>query len=334
MKAISRFIKRLFLFVLLLVLIAGIIYILPLFETSDMQGIAEDADWMSLLPDSIPLNELILPGTHNSASQYAQLPFFTRCQGGTVGEQLRAGFRYLDIRLAVDGNSDALKFMHAFAACQTSAKPDAPILYLDSVLEECYAFLAEHPSETIVFSVKQEHGSEPISDFQRILYNNYILMRYDRWLLTDRIPSLGEARGKIVLLRRYEDGAGMGSSAGIPFIWADQGAKDGADLSTAENTNGSFSLFVQDRYTYSDAEKWEAFVAGLEISEKEIRNGNISLNFLSTKGSFPVGHPYDHADVLNSAFRNRIQKINGWIVVDFGEPYIARMIYKTNYLLT
>lgn len=317
---------------LLLALIAGIIYILPLFETSDMQGIAADADWMSLLPDGVPLNELILPGTHNSASQYVQLPFFMRCQGGTVGEQLRAGFRYLDIRLAADGASNTLKLMHAFAACQTGAKPDAPLLYLDSVLEECYAFLEEHPYETIIFSVKQEHGSEPVSDIQRILYNNYILLRYDRWLLTDRIPTLGEARGKIVLLRRYEDEAGMGPSSGIPFLWADQGAKSGAGLSTAENTNGSFSLFVQDRYTYSDADKWEAFTAGVESSEAEIHKGHVSLNFLSTKGSFPVGHPYDHAQVLNSAFRNRIQKINGWIVVDFGEPYIARMIYQTNYL--
>ena len=333
LKAIFRFIKRLFLFALLLALIVGIIYILPLFETADLQGITEDAEWMSMLPDSIPVNELILPGTHNSASEFAQLPFFTRCQGGDVGEQLRAGFRYLDIRLAVDSESDSLKFMHGFASCQTAAKPDSPALYLDAVLEECYSFLEEHPYETILFAVKQEHGSEPVSDFQRILFNNYILLRYERWLLTDRIPNLGEARGKIVLLRRYEDEAGMGASAGIPFLWADQGAKSGEGLSAAENRNGSYSLIVQDRYAYSDEEKWAAFVTGLQSSEAEIRKGNISLNFLSTKGSFPVGHPYDHADTLNSTFRNRIQNINGWIIVDFGEPYIARMIYQMNFQL-
>ena len=36
------------------------------------------------------------------------------------------------------------------------------------------------------------------------------------------MPTLGQARGKLVLLRRWEDEAGLGARAGLPLLWEDQ----------------------------------------------------------------------------------------------------------------
>ena len=334
MRFIGRFIRRIISFALLVACIFAILYLLPLTERVDTAGLGGDASWMARIPDNVRLNEMTIPGTHQSASQFTQLPFFFKCQGCSIKDQLTAGFRFLDICLAVEaGDGGArLKCMNRFADCLTAAMPDSPVLYLDEVLAQCYAFLEEHPTETVLFSVKQEHGSESASDFQRLLFN-YILMNPERWILTESIPTMGETRGKIVLLRRFQDAAKLGTSAGIPMIWDDQGGGASTTLNTMSYQNSTYTLLVQDRYDYSNDEKWTAFVNGMAIGGREMGNGSVSLNFLNTNGTFFFGHPHNHSSVLNSALRNRGENLRGWIVLDFGEPYLARMIYSSNDLL-
>ena len=334
MRFIGRLMRRLVSLVLLVACIFGILYLVPLTERVDTNGLEADAGWMGRLPDSIRLNEITLPGTHQSASQFTQLPFFFKCQGCTVKSQLTSGFRFLDLHLAAEtGESGArLKCMNSFADCLTAAMPDSPKLYVEEVFSQCYSFLEEHPTETVLVSVKQERGTESVSDFERLLFNA-ILLNPDRWLLTASIPTLGEARGRMVLLRRFEDAAGFGASSGIPFLWDDQGGSSNTALSAASASNGTYTLFVQDRYDYSNDEKWTAFTNGMAIGGREMAGGSISLNFLSTNGTFYFSHPHSHASVLNSALRNRGENLKGWIILDFGEPYLARMIYSANSFL-
>lgn len=334
MGFLGRLVRRFISFVLLLVCIFGILYLVPLTERVDTKGLEADAVWMSRLSDMIRLNEISIPGTHQSASQFTQFPFFFKCQGCSVKDQLLCGFRFLDLRLAVETGESGpvLKCMNSFGDCLTAAMPNSPKLYLEEVLGQCYAFLEEHPTETVLVSVKQEHGAEAVSDFERLLFNA-ILIKPDKWLLTSSIPTLGEARGRLVLLRRFEDAANLGASAGIPFLWDDQGGGSDTTLSSAACPNGSYTLFVQDRNDYRNDEKWAAFTNGVVIGAREMPNGNISLNFLNTNGTFFFTHPHSHASVLNSALRNRGENLKGWIVLDFGEPYLARMIYSANALL-
>ena len=334
MRFIGRLFRRLISLVLLIACIFGILYLVPLTERVDTNGLEADASWMSRLPDTVRLNEITLPGTHQSASQFTQFPFFFKCQGCSVKDQLTSGFRFLDVRLAVEAgeNGARLKCMNSFGDCLTAAMPDSTKLYAEDVFSQCYSFLDEHPSETILVSVKQERGSEVVSDFERLLFNA-ILLRADKWLLTSSIPALGEARGRIVLLRRFQDEAGYGASSGIPFLWDDQGGSSNTSLHAVTSPNGSYTLIVQDRYDYSNDEKWAAFNNGMAAGAREMANGNVSLNFLNTNGTFYFNHPHNHASTLNSALRNRGENLKGWIVIDFGEPYLARLIYTNNTFL-
>ena len=298
-----------------LLLFLLVMFVIPLTETGDRTAVEGSTDWMAKLDDDLTLDAITIPGTHDSGTRYVQLGFFSKCQAMSIRQQLEAGYRYLDIRLAVDG--DGLKLMHGFTDCKTGFGPQSEVLALDAVLEQCYGFLAAHPTETVLFAVKQEHGEMSVAEFQTLL-DRYIQKAPNGWLLTDGIPSLGQARGKLILLRRYPDEAGLGSRAGIPFLWPDQPGTDDISLNTAASDNGGYTLWVQDRYEYDSVDKWNAFRAGMD-NEAGVKD--ISLNFLSTKGSQTYGHPYRYARVLNTRLLGTALPAGsfyGWIVVDFG----------------
>ena len=67
----------------------------------------------------------------------------------------------------------------------------------------------------------------------------------------------------------------------------------------------------------------------MTAGSRETSGGAVSLNFLSSNGPLYFGHPYRHAAALNAALRNRGEKLGGWIIVDFGEPYLARLAYTS-----
>lgn len=312
-----------------LALVVIVLSAIPLFESADQAKVEGSADWMARIDDTTPLNQVVLPGTHDSATQYVQLAFFAKCQSLSVPEQLEAGFRYLDVRLGDDGKSDSLKLMHGFTNCKTDILGD--VLRLDDVLEGCYAFLDAHPTETIVFAVKQEHGDASVAQFQQML-DAAISANPQRWLLKEGIPTVGEARGKLVLLRRYDDEAGLGARAGILFNWAGQGKSAGQGLDVAAEPNGSYTLWVQDRYEYANDDKWTAFTAGMQKAAAGMASGDVALHFLSTKGTLVQGHPFAHASDLNPRLAAvPSADLTGWIVVDFASAPLAAHIYEANF---
>ena len=236
------------------------------------------------------------------------------------------------MRLAVEkktkgeGTDLHLRFMHGPMKCKTGFWPWESNLYLENVLEDCYAFLDAHPGETIIFVAKQEVRSESVEEFQWIL-KNYVDRHKDKWLLKDDgIPTLGEARGKIVLFRRYVDAAGFGADAGLPLIWTDQGNKDHVERNYVYEDNGLFKLAVQDRYKYANDDKWTAFTA------KPTKEREVTLSFLSTAGNWIVGHPYAYASNLNPRLLAlpKEELPEGWIVVDFGDAELAHHIFSAN----
>ena len=325
-KALKLLGRILALCLVLLLLLALAMIVVPLTETGDKTPVPGSADWMAQLPDDKLLSEIVIPGTHDSGTQYVQLAFFSKCQAMGIAAQLEAGFRYLDIRLGVDEHNDIFQLMHGFTKCMTGALA-VDSLYLDGVLEDCYRFLDAHPSETILFAVKQEHGDESVEAFETML-DAYIRENEDNWLLTDVIPTLGEARGKLVLLRRYEDEAGLGSRAGIPFLWANQNGHDDVALSAAAEDNG-YTLYVQDRYEYGTEDKWNAFTAGMDAGRSRGAE-DISLSFLSTKGILAYGHPFAYAKTLNARLMQANLALDGWVIVDFASAPLAERIYSAN----
>ncbi len=313
----------------LILLGAAVLTVIPMTEQVSEKTAEHSADWMAELEDDKRLNELVLPGTHDSATQYVQLGYFSKCQALSIREQLEAGFRYLDIRL---GFSDReLKLMHGFVNCKTGSMPWSGTLYLKELLEQCYDFLEAHPSEAVAFVVKHEHGDEPSAMVASAL-SKLIRENPEYWYAGTEIPTLAEARGKLVLFRRYGDRSITDDLTvdGIPMFWAEQGDSQDSTLHTEQVREPGFRLWVQDRYAYETEEKWNAFLAGLR--EPEILPEDLSLNFLSTKGSARFGHPYSYAMELNQRLLELpSQQLRGWVIVDFADALLASHIWQANF---
>ena len=316
-----------------ILLAAAALFVIPLTETVSVKTAAGSADWMAKLDDGLRLNEIVLPGTHDSATQYSQLAFITKCQALSIEEQLNAGFRYLDIRLGFAESDDRenaqLRLMHGFTSCRRGPMPWADTLLLGDVLDQCAAFLKAHPTETVLFAVKYEHVTAPLEEFETLLTGE-LKQRGDLVLLTDTLPTLGEARGKLVLLRRHRDAAGLGPEAGVSLRWPQQ--DDGKEVSRhAEAVDqGSYRLWVQDRFCYGTEDKWSAFLAGLR--EPAIVPEDLSVHFLSTKGTAAYGHPFHYANALNPRLLELpTEELRGWIIVDFADAALAEHLWSANF---
>ncbi|OAL50809.1 PLC-like phosphodiesterase [Pyrenochaeta sp. DS3sAY3a] len=159
-------------------------------------------EWMSSLPDTLPLSAISIPGTHNSHTYYRALPS-VRCQNVDVKKQLENGIRFLDIRVqpvnAADTSKKDMFLVHgAFPVSLTGPK------YLDPILQTCYTFLAAHPRETIIVSLKREGiGASTDEHLAALLEKHYFAAHPTLWHTGPSIPYLGAVRGKLVLLRRY-----------------------------------------------------------------------------------------------------------------------------------
>ncbi len=305
--------------------LAAVLVIAPLTETADAAGAEGSADWMRRLDDDIPLNEIVLPGTHDSAAQYCRMAFFTKCQALSIREQLQAGFRYLDLRLTMTERGDGFILAHGVYRCRNALFGDD--LTFDEVLAACYAFLDEHPGETVLLALQQEDGVRNDRVCELIL-DAYVRENPRYFLATNAIPTLGQARGKLVLLRRWEDAAGLREEAGIPLRWHDQSGFENIGLNAATEDMGVYTLHVQDRWEYDTDAKWAAFLAGM----RDTADGAVSLNFLSTKGETRYGHPFEYAKELNARLLEADDDaLGGWIIVDFGSAELAERIYRLNF---
>lgn len=174
---------------------------LPKYSFLAIFSSAKLASWMSNLKDETPLAALSIPGTHNSPTHHAALPS-VRCQAVSVKEQLNNGIRFLDIRVQPqDPNNPAaegLILVHsAFPVSLTGHK------YFRDLVNHVTTFLEANPSETIIMSVKREGVGRSTDQQLSQILNHHYTQDSARWFTANRIPALGEVRGKIVVIRRF-----------------------------------------------------------------------------------------------------------------------------------
>lgn len=300
-------------------------------EAADVRAV----NWMENIPDETKLSSMSIPGTHDSCTQNVDMRYIFRCQDASIATQLKYGYRYLDMRLVLEKRSgqETLVLKHNIARCKVSDSPFARTLTLADVLKDVYAFLGEHPSETVIMCMKAENSKDDIAAVQKALYE-MIDQASERWYLKNEIPTLGAVRGRIVLATRFDDKLQVGSDrCGLYFGWADQGDRTILDDPTADSViNGRETLCVQDRYNYDVDDKITAIHTCLDSSRAA--DDTFFLNFTSTSGSGAVGHPKEYAKDINLdlyAYEWEAGKAYGVVIVDFGPKKIAEKIYGTNF---
>ena len=292
-------------------------------------------NWMENIPDETKLSSMSIPGTHDSCTQNVDMRYIFQCQDASIATQLKYGYRYLDMRLVLEKRSgqETLVLKHNIARCKVSDSPFSRTLTLADVLKDVYAFLDEHPNETVIMCMKAENSKDDVAAVQKALYE-MIDQAPERWYLKNEIPTLGAVRGRIVLATRFDDKLQVGSDrCGLYFGWADQGDRTVLTDPTADSViNGRETLCVQDRYNYDVGDKIAAIRTCLDNSRAA--DDTFFLNFTSTSGSGAVGHPKEYAKDINLdlyAYEWEAGKAYGVVIVDFGPKKIAEKIYGTNF---
>ena len=168
--------------------------VLALFDTSNL------SKWVKAMPDHLPLSALSIPGTHNSPTCHSALPS-VRCQAVSPATQLDNGVRFFDVRVQVDDpekpGSDALQLVHSVFPISLKRSK-----HFRGLLDDIYAFLQKNPSETVILCLKREgRGNGTDAQLADRLKDHYVDPKV--WHTESGIPQLGDARGKIVLMRRF-----------------------------------------------------------------------------------------------------------------------------------
>lgn len=287
--------------------------------------------WMGNVHDNKFLDELSIPGTHDSGTcsvdndtepQTSQV----KCQQDYIPTQLLEGIRYFDIRL---GKGDDPGIDHGGFYL---FKKDGNFLHLSDVIGYFTTFLKENPTEALIMLVSR--GNDEATDegittaFAKVMDENP-----DLFYTSSRVPTLGEARGKIVLLRRFRlaGNSVSGHTWGLNLTEWDDKAKAHSDSTTMclvqdargfEETDDAGTkepyctkVYAQDKYKLSGTDKL-IWVDNALKKTTELTRGNVdvedadgakvqvqercwSINYTSCTGLSHGGNPFTSARVVN-----------------------------------
>lgn len=287
--------------------------------------------WMSYVDGNKYLDELSIPGTHDSGTcsvdndtepQSSQV----KCQQDYIPTQLLEGVRYFDIRL---GKGDDPGIDHGDYYL---LKKDAYFMHLSDVIGYFKTFLNENPKEALIMLVSR--GNDEATDesvttaFAKVLGDNP-----DLFYTASRVPTLGEVRGKIVLLRRFRlvGDSVSGHTWGLDLTEWDDKIKTHSDSTTmclvqdargfeAAGETGDkepycTKVYAQDKYKLTGTDKLSWVDNALKETTGRTRNmvdvvddGGAkvpvqercwSINYTSCTGLSHGGNPFTSARVVN-----------------------------------
>lgn len=244
----------------------------PIFGHFEDSTGSDTSDWMKAYPDDTKLVHMNIPGTHDAATwnyskatQQALEPITAlngitevdpnnfRCQDKSLAAMLNQGIRAFDLRYAHDVTNTTLVFWHSVGLQSQTAT-------LDSLLFAFYAWLDAHPTETLFLSFQFEGNSIPNSandaSVQTLLYDSLTSPAAKHYIVqTNTLSTLGSARGKITLLRRFNlDLLPTSQTASLPGLHFSPAAwtVNGANTTLSYNPAASnATAHIQDYYSPS-----------------------------------------------------------------------------------
>ncbi|XP_070554615.1 1-phosphatidylinositol phosphodiesterase-like [Ptychodera flava] len=261
-------------------------------------------DWMSNLSGDISLNNLSVPGTHNTMTFDGYGGDLFRCQSLPLEAQLEAGIRFLDIRCR--HYNDGFPIHNGERYQHWS--------FID-VLRETTRFLRNHPSETILMRIKEEHTSGDNSRDMIHTFRKYI-GEYDPktfWTVSsDELPELSDARGRIVILDDF-----AGGQAGPSY----RQATIADDLKVNTILSGDIDA------------KWNSVRSNLDKARADTSDKLfITFSTGASSGAYPNAVAAKINPKLMGFFSsNPGQNKWGIVAMDFPEGSLVEQIIRTNY---
>jgi len=268
-------------------------------------------NWMTPLDGTLPVSQFSIPGTHDSGALVEPISGTAKCQNLGIADQLTAGVRFLDIRCRHINDAFAIHHGQVYQN-----------MNFTDVLNATIGFLNANPGETVIMSVKEEYNPSGNTRSFEATFDSYVAQNPSKWNLGSAIPTLTQARGKIVLFRRF------GASA----------TPKGIDASNwPDNTTFSSggTLRVQDRYNVSNNnDKWNQILQVLNEARYG-GPGTLYVNFSSgTTSIFGIPNIPTVSNNINprisTFFSSNTSGRFGSILMDFADAAKCSAIYNTN----
>jgi 1-phosphatidylinositol phosphodiesterase len=261
------------------------------------------SNWMSGLDTNKYLSEITLPGTHDTGadlhtSQQGALAAYVICQDYRLANQLQLGVRWFDIRLRL--YNGALCVHHGSYYLHKN---------FDDLLQPALDFLkagSAGAGEVVVFMIKQEYSSASDRDFGAAVYAKLQAHGLGKFYLQNKAPRLGEARGKIVIVRRFNNA--QGADFGMQFNWDDN--TKGASFSA-----GGINIYVQDHYslnTVAYSEKIGEIENTLALARNETDPQKFYLNYTSGEKDARLVTLWTVASNIHPALKNYLGAHGAW----------------------
>lgn len=247
-------------------------------EADILEGEDTAVCWMERLADDTPLAALSIPGAHDAASaSITAWPSWTRTQDKNVAELWNCGVRAFDLRPAlVDGE---LGIYHEKYSAHVS---------FPQIMQALLLALKKHPGECAVVIIRHEEEADGNNPLWKDVMGTYLSSI--RTFLVDYSPSLtlGELRGKILILSRSEYTGGP--VGGYIRSWSHSNRLESQKKASIQGADGSVSpLWIQDFYYPEGMEdKWAVVKGLLDAAASAGDNGPLVINHTSGYlGSLP-----------------------------------------------
>lgn len=301
-------------------------------------------EWMAGIPDDALLSSVNIPATHDTGTAGVvedAIPgvSITSCQNLYYDEQLNMGARSFDIRgnaTKDDASSADVKIVHGGELWQCQEK-DGSDLTLQSILNTSLGFLEKHKSETVILTVKPDAGSTVGLEHA---VAEFIKSNEEKVYCGGDIPSMKEARGKIVFLRRFnltQNYEGWVERAmGFNLTnWDDISYKN-YEYAYKLYDDGKNHVYIQDAYNTYGSEKW-AYILGTmkqttgQDTSHPIEYNSWVINYTSCARGTPLGLTREINPRLFKDEENCIDnRFLGTVMLNFIDEPMSRLIYETN----
>lgn len=160
----------------------------------------KNANWMSRVPDSMNIEKLSIPGTHDTATYSFKglyflvadiIDFFARTQRWDLTEQMKAGIRYFDLRPSSNGYiyHGPIKTKTTFAA----------------FWDELRQYMKLYPTEGFIVRIQYSHKPLLCEEncFQKEVIE--VLNKNDDIILSQKnIPTMAQLRGKAFIMNNFD----------------------------------------------------------------------------------------------------------------------------------
>jgi len=265
-------------------------------------------NWMGRIDGDKYLNEITIPGTHNTCAGGSCSPV-AKCQDKTLADQTLMGVRFFDLRFVHRDNS----FNIYHGPCNTGYS-------FENVLQHLKDFLEDNPSETFIVSYshytdKEENVSQTFQDTLTRYLNDYAEIVYQGTV----VPQLKYVRGRIVFLNFGGHGDCSGGRQGLcksHGAWSD---------STVENN-------------YAPLTCGNSYINSLKDNMRQAETPGIYLyiTYISASDWTKAYVPKEYSNCVNPKIHNHLllqegTKPAGIVVWDFIRDYNVMLHYSKNW---